>query len=381
MPDFYALLGVGTDASQEEIKRAYRRKARSLHPDAGGDEEAFKEVTRAFEVLSDPERRRRYDRYGEEGLRGAGAGTDPFGGFGGGFGGLGDVIDAFFGGTTGFGGGSPFGGGGAGRRRTDTPGRDVLVGVEIGLEEVVTGTEREVEVDTAARCDTCNGSGSRSAGGTVTCRTCNGAGQVQRVMRSAFGQVVTARPCPDCGGTGSSVSDPCPDCGGEGRRRERRRLTVRVPTGVEDGDRLRVTGEGEAGRRGAADGDLYVEVHVRPHEIFSRDGRDLWCDVTVPFIHAALGATLEVPDIHGETVEVDLPRGTQQGEVLSVRRAGIPRRGGHDPGDLKVRLHVEVPRDLSHEEEEALRTYAELRGEELPPSGRGLFQRLREAFR
>jgi molecular chaperone DnaJ len=380
MADYYALLGVEQDASQEEIKRAYRRKARSLHPDAGGDEEAFKEVTRAFEVLSDPQMRQRYDRFGEEGVRaGSGAGSDPFGFGSGGFGGLGDVIDAFFGGSSGFG-GSPFGGGG-GRRRAESPGRDVLVGVEVDLEEVTTGSEREVEVDTLAGCDTCGGSGSRSDGGPTTCRTCKGAGQVQRVMRSAFGQVVTARPCPDCSGTGRTVNDPCRDCGGEGRRRERRRLTVRIPPGVEDGDRLRVSGEGEAGRHGADAGDLYVEVRVRPHEIFSRDGRDLWCDVTVPFVHAALGATLEVPDIHGETLEVDLPAGTQPDEVLVVRRAGIPRRGGHDPGDLKVRLHVEVPRNLTKDEEEALRHYAEVRGEEAPPSGRGLFDRLREAFR
>lgn len=376
MADLYGLLGVPRDADQDEIKRAYRRKARELHPDAGGDEEAFKEVTRAYEVLSDPDMRARYDRFGEEGLRGAGArGGDHFGG--GGFGGLEDVINAFFGG------GDPFGTAGTGRARTtrDAGGRDVLVGVELDLEEVASGTTREVEVDVAVACEACGASGSSSRSGPTRCSTCGGSGQVRRVVRSAFGQLATARPCPDCGGSGASVGDPCDVCDGEGRVHERRTLTVEIPTGVETGDRLRLAGEGEAGRRGASAGDLYVEVQVRPHEVFTRDGRDLRCDVSVPFVHAALGATLEVPTIRGDTVEVDLPAGTQPGDVLTVRRQGIPRRGGHDPGDMEVRVDVEVPERLSTEEEELLRRFAELRGEEAPPSGRGLFRRLREAFR
>ncbi len=373
MADLYRLLGVTRDADQDEIKRAYRRKARELHPDAGGDEEAFKEVTRAYEVLSDPETRARYDRFGEEGLRGAGArGGDPFGG--GGFGGIEDVINAFFGG------GDPFGTS-RGRPRRDASGRDVLVGVEVDLEEVATGTTREVEVDVAAACDACDGTGSSSGSGPTRCPTCGGSGQVRRVVRSAFGQLATARPCADCGGSGTSVGDPCTVCRGDGRVREHRTLSVEIPTGVETGDRLRLAGEGEAGRRGASPGDLYVEIKVRPHEVFTREGRDLWCDVSVPFVHAALGATLDVPTIRGETVAVDLPAGTQPGDVLDVRRQGIPRRGGHDPGDMKVRVGVEVPQRLSTEEQELLRRFAELRGEEAPPSGRGLFGRLREAFR
>lgn len=369
MADLYRLLGVPRDADQDEIKRAYRRKARELHPDAGGDEEAFKEVTRAYEVLSDPDLRARYDRYGEEGLR---RGGDPFGGAG--FGGIEDVINAFFGG------GDPFGTT-RGRARRDAGGRDVLVAVELDLEEVATGTTREVEVDVAVACAACGASGSSSGTGPTRCPTCGGSGQVRRVVRSAFGQLATARPCPDCGGTGAAVGDPCEVCAGEGRMRERRTLSVEIPTGIETGDRLRLAREGEAGQRGASPGDLYVEVQVRPHEVFAREGRDLWCDVSVPFVHAALGATLEVPTIRGDTVEVDLPAGTQPGEVLSVRRQGIPRRGGHDPGDMKVRVDVEVPQRLSIEEEELLRRFAELRGEEAPPSGKGLFRRLREAFR
>ncbi|MGH3443573.1 MAG: molecular chaperone DnaJ [Nitriliruptorales bacterium] len=375
MADLYEVLGVDRDAGQDEIKRAYRRRARELHPDAGGDAEAFKEVTRAYEVLSDPERRALYDRFGEEALRtGAAAGGDPFGFGTMGFGGLSDVFEAFFGGTAG-----PFAS--ATRTRANEAGRDVLAGVEVDLEEVVNGARREILVEAAVRCDTCEGSGSRGGGRTVRCPTCDGAGQVSRVVRSAFGQLATARPCPDCRGTGQTVSDPCPDCGGEGRRTGRRRVTVEIPPGVEEGDRLRVSGEGEAGRRGARTGDLYVQVRVLPHEIFTREGRDLRCDITVPLVHAALGARLEVPTIVGDSVSVDLPAGTQPGDVLTVRRAGIPRRGGHDPGELRVRIDVEVPRVTSPEEEELLRRFAELRGEEKPPEGRGLFRRLREAFR
>ncbi|MDQ4129718.1 MAG: J domain-containing protein [Actinomycetota bacterium] len=370
MADLYAVLGVGPDATQEEIKRAYRRRAREVHPDAGGDEDAFKRVTRAYQVLSDPERRARYDRFGEEDARVGAAGADPFG-----FGGLADVFDAFFGGMA----GSPFGGA-ASRVRDSQPGRDVLVGVEIDLEDVATGTRREVQLETAAACEVCAGSGSRG-GGTTTCPTCGGLGQVRRIVRSAFGQLATTRPCPECEGTGRAVRDPCPACRGEGRSMRSRTVTVEIPTGVEDGDRLRVAGEGEGGRRGTAHGDLYVEVRVRSHEIFTRDGRDLTCEVTVPFVHAALGATLQVPTIGGNTVTVDLPPGSQPGDVLTVRRAGLPRRGGSDRGSLHVRVNVEVPRVLSADEAELLRRFAALRGEEMPPTGRSLFQRLREAFR
>lgn len=374
MADLYDVLGVDRDASREEIKRAYRRRARELHPDAGGDEEAFKEVTRAYEVLSDPERRALYDRFGEDALRSGAAASDPFGFGATGFGGLSDVFEAFFGGTAG-----PFAS--ATRARANNPGRDLLAGIELDLEEVVTGATREIVVEAAVTCEVCEGSGSPTSGGQTRCPTCGGAGQVSRVVRSAFGQLATARPCPDCRGTGETVRDPCRKCGGEGRHQGRRRVTVEVPPGVEEGDRLRVTREGEAGRRGARSGDLYVQVRVLPHEVFAREGRDLWCDVSVPLVHAALGAQLDVPTIGGDSVRVDLPAGTQPGDVLSVRRSGIPRRGGHDPGDLKVRVNVEVPRVTSPEEEELLRRFAELRGEEKPPEGRGLFQRLREAFR
>ncbi|MBW3657172.1 MAG: J domain-containing protein [Actinobacteria bacterium] len=376
MPDLYDILGVSRDASPDEVKRAYRKKARESHPDAGGDEDTFKQVTHAYQVLSDPQKRARYDRFGDDGTPGT-RGGDPFGGFSGGagFGGIGDVIDAFFG--TAFGGGQ---GGGARQGRTP-PGRDVLVPTELTLEEVASGVRRPVEVEVATTCDLCGGSGSSTGGGSTRCRTCGGSGQVQRIVRTAFGQLATASGCPDCGGTGSVVEDPCRGCAGEGRRVSKRTITVEIPAGVAEGDRLRVSGAGEAGRHGAPAGDLYVEVQVAEHEIFKRDGRDLWAEVSVPFVQAALGTTLKVPLVDGGTEPVDIPGGSQPGDVIRVRRAGLPPRGGGNRGDLHLRIQVEVPKELDSEQRELLHRFAELRGEDVPEEGRGLFNRLREAFR
>jgi molecular chaperone DnaJ len=375
VPDLYELLGVPRDASPEDIKRAYRRKAREHHPDAGGDEEAFKQVTHAYQVLSDQDRRLRYDRFGDDGTPSSrGAGQDPFGFGGAGFGGIGDVIDAFF--------GSAFSGataGGTGRGRSQ-PGRDVLVGVELTLEEVVTGVRREVEVEVATGCERCGGSGSASGSPAGHCDTCAGAGQVQRVVRTAFGQLASASPCPTCGGTGRTVTDPCTGCGGEGRSTQRRTLGVDVPPGVDHGDRLRVTGAGEAGRRGAPAGDLFVEIRVVDHELFERDGRDLVAEVAVPVTQATLGGTLTVPTVDGTEVEVEVPAGTQPGAVLLVRRAGLPVQGGGRRGDLRLLVRVEVPTDLDAEQRELVERLAELRGEQLASRGRGLFTRLRGAF-
>jgi molecular chaperone DnaJ len=374
VPDLYELLGVPRDASPEDIKRAYRRRAREHHPDAGGDEEAFKQVTHAFQVLSDPETRLRYDRFGDDGTpRSRGAGQDPFGFGGTGFGGIGDVIDAFFGSA--FGGASP--GGNAGRSKA---GRDVLVGVELTLEEVVTGVRREVEVEVASVCDQCGGAGSADGSPPGHCGTCAGAGQVQRVVRTAFGQLATASPCPTCAGSGRTVTDPCTGCGGQGRRTRRRTLGVDVPPGVDHGDRLRVTGAGEAGRQGAASGDLYVEIRLLDHALYERDGRDLLAEVAVPVTQAALGGSLTVPTVDGGEVEVQVPAGTQPGAVLVVRRADLPAQGGGRRGDLRLLVKVEVPTDLDAEQRGLLEQLAESRGEQLASRGQGLFTRLRGAF-
>jgi molecular chaperone DnaJ len=252
--------------------------------------------------------------------------------------------------------------------------------VELTLEEVVTGVARDIEVDVPRACETCDGSGARDGAGPTTCSACGGAGQVQRVVRTAFGQLATAAPCGPCQGTGRTVGDPCPDCRGEGRRATKRTLRVEVPAGLEDSDRIPVRGEGEAGRNGAPAGDLYVQVRVTPHELFERDGRDLAAEVSVPMTQAALGGSLTVPTLDGEDVEVPVPAGTQPGDVLTVRRAGLPVRGGGRRGDLHLVVRVEVPTGLDAGQRDLLEQLATARGEELSARSRGRFTRLRDAF-
>ncbi|MEX2324544.1 MAG: molecular chaperone DnaJ [Nitriliruptoraceae bacterium] len=368
--DLYEMLGVSKDASADDIKRAYRRKAREYHPDAGGDEEMFKKVTHAHNVLSDPQTRARYDRFGDDGTpstRGAG---DPFGFGAQGFGGINDVIDAFF--------GSAFGGQTSSRQRS--AGRDVLVVVDVTLDEVVTGVQRNVEVEAAAACSTCGGFGSADGASLGRCQTCGGAGQVQRVVRTAFGQMATASPCPSCKGSGRAIGEPCTGCSGEGRRSERRTLTIDIPAGVEHGDRLRLRGSGEAGRHGATAGDLYVEIHVAEHRLYERDGRDLFAEVVIPMTQAALGGKLTIPSIDGDDIDVAVPAGSQSGDVLVVKKAGLPAKGGGRRGDLNLVVRVEVPTGLDDKQRELLRDLANLRGDHLESSGSGLFARLRDVM-
>ena len=357
MADLYGTLGLAPDAALEDIKRAYRRKAREHHPDAGGDAERFKEVTHAYEVLSDPERRARYDRFGDDGSaqsRGAG---DPFG-FGGG---IGDVIDAFF--------GSGFGGGGfSGAPQRERAGRDVLVAVELTLEEVLTGVTRTVGVEVATTCERCAGNGSADGSAPTRCASCGGSGRVQRTVRTPLGSMATASACTPCGGTGRSVADACPDCRGEGRRVRRRELVVEIPAGLEDGDRIPQRGQGEAGRQGARSGDLYLQVQVAPHPFLERDGRSLHTRIRVPLTTALLGGTVVVPALGGAEHEVVVPAGVQPGEVLLVTRAGLPVRGGGRRGDLHLHVDVEVPRRLGRRERDLVRQWADQRGED--PDGR-----------
>ena len=376
MQDLYEILGVDRSATDEEIKRAYRRRARESHPDAGGDENEFKQVTTAYEVLKNAQARANYDQYGDP--RGPGAGSgDPFSGFGD----LSDLIDAFFGGGM-SGGMGGFGGAGRGTRRAGPqPGRDAIVEVTLTLEEAAAGVRRDVEVTVARPCDVCEATGSKGDAGPVTCTTCNGQGAVQQVARSLFGQMLTATPCPACRGEGVRVGDPCDACGGEGRRELSDIVTVDVPPGVDTGTRLRVTNKGEAGRRGAPIGDLYVRLRVEEHEVFTRDGNDLHCELAVPMTQAALGAELKLPTLHGEEV-VRVPPGTQTGDVIALRRQGMPKLGGGGSrGNLHVHCRVLTPTDTSEEQQALLRELAEQRGEDVPAEHRRLFSRLKGAFR
>ena len=367
MADYYDLLDVSRDASADEIKRAYRRLARQLHPDTNPDPEAadrFKQVAQAYEVLSDPEKRARYDRFGPDGVQ-AGAG-----GFGGG---INDIFEAFFGGA------SPFGGGARGPAGPPR-GADLEVVADLRFEEAVFGVQHPVEVRTAVPCDTCEATGAKPGTQPITCLECAGSGQVQRVRQSFLGQMVTNSVCPRCGGQGQVISDPCPDCRGEGRRVEERTYTVDIPAGVDTGSTLRLTGRGAAGPRGGANGDLYVHVRVAPHDRFTRHGVDLHCDLPVSFAQAALGAHLEFATLDG-VEDLVIPQATPSGREFRLRGRGVPHLERRTRGDLIVRVVVDVPDDLTEEQEELLRRFAELRGEDVAPADAGFFSRIRSAFR
>jgi molecular chaperone DnaJ len=365
--DYYGLLGVSPSASDDEIKRAYRNMARELHPDTtGGDaaaEAQFKEVTRAYETLRDPERRARYDRFGPEGVEGRSSGGDPF--FGGG---LGDIFDAFFGGAVrGSGGGGP------------VRGADAEVVLELGFREAVFGARHDVLLDGLVACGTCEGSGARAGTTAVRCPDCQGTGELRRVRQSILGQVVTAAPCRRCQGLGEAISSPCPDCAGDGRRVETRTYAVDVPAGVDHRSTLRLTGRGPAGPRGGPDGDIYVHLAVREDAQFTREGADIHGDLHVSMAQAALGSTVVFETLDGEE-SLPIPPGTQGGRLIKLRGRGVPHVRGRGRGDLLIHVVVDTPTRLTKTQEELLRRLAAERSEEIAPPDEGLMARLRSAF-
>jgi molecular chaperone DnaJ len=370
--DYYDLLGVRRNATPEEIKRAYRKLARELHPDVNPDpaaQERFKDVTAAYEVLSDPEKRRIVDLGGDPLSQGAGSAGSPFTGFGG----FGDVFEAFFGGA---------GTGTArGRRSRVRPGSDALLQLSLTLDEAAFGVRRELAVETAIVCSTCTGSGCAPGTSPRTCATCGGSGEIQSVQRSFLGQVMTTRSCSACGGTGQQIPSPCPSCAGDGRVRTRRTIAVDVPAGIEDGMRIRLAGQGEVGPGGGPAGDLYIEISELPHETFTREGADLHCSVVLPMTAAALGTDLVLTTLDGEE-KLEIRPGTQSGMVLTLRGKGVPRLRSSSRGDLHVHVEVRTPTRLDDEQERLLRQLATLRNEDLPSVGKsgGLFGRVREAF-
>jgi molecular chaperone DnaJ len=362
--DYYEVLGVSREASETEIKKAFRRLARELHPDVNDHdpegEEKFKEAAAAYEVLSDAEQRRTYDAYGHEGLRSGG--FDP----GAGFGSIDDIFQAFFGG--GFGGQSAAGG-------------DVAVAVEVELADVATGARREVTYDVVGACEHCHGNGAEPGTPITTCERCGGAGELRQVTRTPFGQMVRAAPCDACGGSGKIPEQPCEVCSGSGRTRQSRTSAIEVPAGIEDGQRMRISGAGHAGEPGAPAGDLYVEVRVAEDERFERDGSDLLSVVSVPATLAMLGTTVTVPTLDGEE-EIEVEAGTQPGTEKVLRGAGLPRLNNRRRGNQRVILEVFVPANLSEEQREiAERLDETLDDENLSPRhGEGLFSRVRRAF-
>ncbi|MBS9371537.1 molecular chaperone DnaJ [Rhodococcus sp. B50] len=377
--DYYGTLGVSKNATDQEIKRAYRKLAREHHPDVNPDESAqkrFQEISAAYEVLSDPEKRRIVDLGGDP-LEPGGGGAGGFGGAGFG-GGLGDVFEAFFGGGA---------GGSRGPRGRVQPGADSLLRTRLTLEECARGVTKTVTVDTAILCDSCTGSGTHGDSKPVRCETCGGAGEVQSVQRSFLGQVMTSRPCPTCRGVGETIPDPCRKCGGDGRVRARREITVKVPAGVGNGMRIRLAAQGEVGPGGGPAGDLYVEVLEQQHEVFVRDGDDLHCTIRVPMVDAALGTKVTVDTILDGPTEITVDPGTQPGSVSVLRGHGMPKLRSGTRGDLHAHLEVVVPTRIDHKQTkllEDLRRHSDRERVEVVTTGSqnsgGLFSRLRDAF-
>jgi molecular chaperone DnaJ len=366
--DYYELLGVARTADEGEIKKAFRRLARTLHPDvseAPDAQERFREVVEAYEVLSKAETRELYDRYGHAGLRSGGFTPTSFD-----FGSLSDLFAAFFGDDL-------FG---VSARPRRARGADVVAQIEIELAEAVTGTKREVPFPVSVPCTICGGGGAAPGTEPVTCTACGGAGRLQHVSRTAFGEFVRTQTCPTCGGVGRVIEHPCPDCEGSGRIVEERTLDVEVPPGIHDGQQIRISGEGHAGSLGGRAGDVYVQVRIRPDPRFVREGNDVFSTLDLTMTEAALGTTVRVPVVDGE-VELDFEPGTQPGEVRVLRGRGMPVLQGFGRGDHRVLVNVQVPRRLTDEQRVLLEQFRETADDETYRADEGFFQKLKSAFR
>jgi molecular chaperone DnaJ len=371
--DYYQVLGVSPQATDDEIKKSFRALARQYHPDANPDDpaaaERFKEINEAYETLRDPERRRRYDMFGPEGAAYAGQGAP----FGAGQFGLNDLFDAFFSGEA-------FGGA-RGRARTGPErGVDAEFLVELTLDEVVFGAKKSLDLELPVECDECGGSGCAPGTHPDRCGACDGSGEMRQVRRSLLGQIVTSSPCPACGASGQVIPNPCGMCRGSGRHNGIRSVEFEVPRGIADGQRLRLAGRGPAGPRGGPPGDLYVAVHVAPHGELERRGDELWRVLPISVAQAALGTRVDVDTLDGPR-DVEIAAGTQHGSQIRMRGLGVPSLRGSRRGDLVVEVHVEVPTRLTPEEAELLAQLAALRGEQVTPPHEGLFSRIRSAFK
>ena len=373
--DLYEVLGLQKGASDDEIKKAYRKLAKKYHPDLNpGDKEAekkMKEVNGAYEVLSDAEKKARYDQYGF-------AGIDPNyagGAGGGGFGGfqdfdLGDIFGSMFGG--GFGGQQT-------RHNGPRKGENLRITLQLTFEEAVFGCEKSVSVTRNESCKDCGGTGAKKGTSPETCPVCRGSGQVQSTQRTPFGVFSSSSPCQNCKGTGKIIKEPCPSCKGEGRVRKTRTIRVKIPAGIDDGQTISLRGEGNGGARGGPAGDLYVTVYVKEHKMFKRDGQDIILEMPISFAQAALGATLIVPTVDGK-VQYDLPEGTQTGTVFRLRGSGVPSVNGRGRGDQYVKVNVEIPRNLNHEQKELLRKFDEATGDSCYSERGGFFKKMKDLF-
>jgi len=363
--DYYEILGVARDASENEIRKAYRKLAMQHHPDrTQGDkqsEEKFKEVSEAYAVLTDPEKRANYDRFGHAGLGGG------FGDFGGGFGSFGDIFgdifEDFFGGAT------------AQRKAQVRRGDDIVYGLDLTLEEAYQGIDHEIAIPRMETCKECNGVGTAGGASRMTCPVCRGTGR----LRQTQGFFSITRTCHRCGGIGSVIEHPCKNCKGEGRVRTQKKLQVTIPPGVDSGSRIRYRGEGEAGSRGGAPGDLYIMINVKKHDFFEREGENLICEVPISFPQAALGTQLKIPTLDGQ-VTLKVPPATQTHKVFRIKHKGMPALRGHDKGDLFVRVVVETPTKLNERQKELLEEFARISGEEEHPLTKKFLDKFKEVF-
>ena len=374
--DYYEVLGVPRTASEADIKKAYRQLAKKLHPDVNpGDkqaEEKFKELNEAYETLSDAQKRARYDQFGHEepGMGGGGAYSD-FSGFGGGagFGGFDDIFSAFFGG----------GAGGSARRQGPVQGDDLRYDLTLTFEEAAKGCAKDINLVRDETCETCKGTGAREGTSPVTCPTCKGTGQVSVVQNTPFGRMQNVRVCETCRGEGKIIKDPCPKCNGRGRVRVSKRRTIRVPAGIDDGQIIRISGQGDPGLRGGPAGDLQVLVRVRPHKFFVRKGSDMYCTIPISFTQAALGGEIDVPTLD-KPVKYNVPEGTQPGTVFRIKGQGIANLRGGGKGDLFVEMNVEVPKKLNERQKELLRQFEKtVTGREYEQK-KSFFDRMKDAF-
>jgi len=368
--DYYELLGVDRDADQKEIKRAYRKLAKKYHPDTNQDKdtsEKFKEISEAYEILSDPDKRARYDQYGHSGINDQDFNFDDFAQ--GGFGGLDDLFNMF-----------GFGGGGGGRRRNGPRrGADLQYRMETSFEEAAFGGKKEIRIPREEECDRCHGSGAEPGTDVKTCPECNGQGQVRSSQQTPFGQFTQSRVCPKCGGDGKIVEEACHKCNGSGKVRKQRKLTVNIPAGVDTGTRLRMSGEGQAGEKGGPSGDLYIVIDVQDHKIFDRKGDDLYCEVPISFVQATLGDKIKVPTLEGK-VQFDIPQGTQPGTTFRLKNKGITHLNGYGRGDQYIKVKVMIPKELDDKQKELLAEFAEISGEEINPEHKGFLKKIKDAI-
>jgi molecular chaperone DnaJ len=353
--DYYEVLGVSKNATKDEIKKAYRRLSKKYHPDINkepGADEKFKEIKEAYEVLSDDQKRAQYDQFGHTDPNQGFGGFDGFGGSDfGGFGGFEDIFSTFF-------------GGGSRRRDPNAPrqGADLQYTMTLDFEEAVFGKETDIEIPREETCDTCNGSGAKPGTKPEVCKHCHGTGQLSMEQNTPFGRIVNRRVCHHCGGTGKEIKEKCSTCGGSGKVKKRRKIHVKIPAGIDDGQQLRVAGQGEPGINGGPAGDLYIVFHVRPHEFFERDGDDVYCEMPITFVQAALGDEIEVPTLHGK-VKLKIPAGTQTGTKFRLRGKGVPNVRGYGTGDQHIIVRIITPTKLTEKQKQLLQEFAEVSGQ------------------